>query len=551
MERLKNSRKGLKAALTRTKNAIETDLAKFKEGDDPVTLEIWLGQWKVKMEKFQNAEDAVICHEESDAHDADKDVVDHERALAAAEGRVTTLRRLWDKRQDAALTLTQDQSRNAGNEDHRGLAARLQKLDIPKPPIIEEAVDHRGFKQWLMLWNNYARLATLSQRPQAIQVGMFWSNCSTGFLRAVQNSVRIPQDTNRPLSEVLTLIEEYLRSLRNKYLDLMDLLAVKQGQGQDYTSLCNVIRELADYAGIGKITEDMLLIGLLLHAMSSEEDKAKVMEKNPETFEDARKYILELETARRGAKAIGATGAAVWDDLEVNRTFKNSSTYKKGKNPPNVGKVGGGKSSWVTDCGRCGYNHPNGKCRTRKKTCTSCGKLGHFEAKCLGEGKGDNLSPNAIQVGRIFKARKLQILTTVGSTSARLSWLPDTGADCNVMGLKDFKKFGDVKLNKDGSTLTAPGCVRLPYQGNSEIMLHMNNKAFKTEVHVIEGNTDALMGYEACVGLGLIEERWPDSRCVRKLSLKNNQQGNQIPMTKNQGTTPLGVDPSHPRGIST
>jgi hypothetical protein len=158
---------------------------------------------------------------------------------------------------------------------------------------------------------------------------MFWECCSPGFLKTVNNSVGVKVDTNRPLEEVLELIERYLRSLQSRHMDMRDLLAVRQGEGQSYTSLGNEIRELADYADTAHITEDLLLIGILLKAMRREEDKAKTMQKNPATFDNALKFILELETARQDARAIGGSGQrSSVDEFDVD-FVRNQSSYKK------------------------------------------------------------------------------------------------------------------------------------------------------------------------------------------------------------------------------
>lgn len=338
--------------------------------------------------------------------------------------------------------------------------------------------------------------------------------------------------------EVFQLIEEHLRSLRNKYLDLLDLLAVRQREGQDYTSLCNRIRELADYARASEITEDVLLTALLLQAMRSDEDKAKIMEKDPDTFDEALKFILELETSRKGAKAIGVNGVKGGGDLDVNRAFKGPSAYKMKKgHQGSGGRPAEGQSVQVKDCGRCGFDHPKGKCKATGQKCTSCGKVGHFWKKCR-EGKcGGSLSPKAVHVGRVMKARQLNIRTTVGRSTTEVVWLPDTGADCNVLGSKDLEKFGKVNLVQEKATLTAPGGLRLPYKGKTAITLNFNNRSFKTEAHVINGDTGALLGFEACVELGLIDGNWPESQFVQRLSLEKLSEGKQVLVEKPLQTT--------------
>ena len=61
--------------------------------------------------------------------------------------------------------------------------------------------------------------------------------------------------------------------------------------------LCNQITELGDYADTAQITKDKLHIGVLIQAMRNESDRAKMPESS-ETFEDARKFIMELARAR-------------------------------------------------------------------------------------------------------------------------------------------------------------------------------------------------------------------------------------------------------------
>jgi len=116
------------------------------------------------------------------------------------------------------------------------------------------------------------------------------------------------------------------------------------------------MRELAEYADTASITEDKLLIGLLLQAMRREEDKAKTMQKNPATFDEARKFILELETARQGARAIGMSGQNEdGEDFDVD-WMKQQSTYKKKRS------VNSNDKATVKDCSACGRDHGKGSC---------------------------------------------------------------------------------------------------------------------------------------------------------------------------------------------
>ncbi|XP_059084619.1 uncharacterized protein LOC131881695 [Tigriopus californicus] len=330
---LKASRRGFKAALTRARNVAESALEDFSVGDDPVLLENFICHWDERLHKYLNAEDQVICHLSSDVKDADPAVDEHTSAFIKAKSQVTGLSRDFDAIRLRNLTVP-IQTSSGSNHGHGQTTPGLPRIDAKRPPVLQEDTDHKAFTRWRPLWNNYSRLTFLDQRDQAIQVGLFWECCSGGFLRIVNHSLGIRTDTGRPVKEILDLIEDHLRSLRNVHLDMRDLLAVRQKEGQDYTSFCNIIRELSDYADASKVTEDRLLIALLLQGMRNDSDKAKIMERNPNTFDEARRYILELETARKENILVRIAPlrrllVMVVVDLDIGNRFVNKKGTRK------------------------------------------------------------------------------------------------------------------------------------------------------------------------------------------------------------------------------
>ena len=66
--------------------------------------------------------------------------------------------------------------------------------------------------------------------------------------------------------------------------------------------------ELGEYADTERLTAVQLHIGVLILAMRSEQDRAKLINENPIRFEDARAFILNLETARKVSQQITKEG---------------------------------------------------------------------------------------------------------------------------------------------------------------------------------------------------------------------------------------------------
>jgi len=92
VDQLKASRRGFKAALTKTGRAVEAEIIAHGANEDPVALETRLDGWAQKLAKYLDAEDAVNCHMDAANADADEDSETHEYAYAQAKMHIVTFR---------------------------------------------------------------------------------------------------------------------------------------------------------------------------------------------------------------------------------------------------------------------------------------------------------------------------------------------------------------------------------------------------------------------------------------------------------------------------
>jgi hypothetical protein len=193
VETLICSRRALKGVVTKTRTAIEEAIASHGPGTDPGRLEQRIEMWSQKLAKLQAVDQDIMCHPEGDEADYDTEVLVQEIAYGNAKSDIINLRRDYEKSLEEPMVAAVPQPANGRS---------LPKLDIKKPPVLEENTDHRAFLRWKPLWYNYARLVDMEHHSREVQVGLFWECCSSGFLRIVNNSVGIKTDTNRPLNEV-------------------------------------------------------------------------------------------------------------------------------------------------------------------------------------------------------------------------------------------------------------------------------------------------------------------------------------------------------------
>ena len=75
--------------------------------------------------------------------------------------------------------------------------------------------------------------------------------------------------------------------MRDKNIDMKSLIEVRQAKGQDYTSLVNEIQDKALFVDARNVTEDILLIAVLVKAVQDTRDVTEVIKHEPNKPADA------------------------------------------------------------------------------------------------------------------------------------------------------------------------------------------------------------------------------------------------------------------------
>ena len=533
VETLMKSRRGFKASVTRIRNIATREIDIADGRDEPILLEEYIGEWQTAIQKYIAAEERVMAADKYEDGDADTGAEDQQDAYLQAKASVRGLRQEYDQRQRRQQQQQQQQALQQappqGGQAQVAQPPRLPNLVIEKPQTLEEDTDLITWLRWKPLWANFAQLIKLEERDRPTQVGMFWQTLSPGFQNMIKHQLGIPQDTGRTLEDIHTRIEEHLRSLRNRQLDLQQLLKIRQKHDQEYISLCSEILELADYARTRDLTFEQLHIGILILAMRREDDRAKLINEEPADFNAARAFILNLETARKASKAITRENPKSEQAAHGIRR----SAYKKQK-------AQGGKPEVPTPAPQ----GPSTQGKTADK-CYHCGKTREKHPKmkfCRGPRTGDAKGDEKLkkQVGGILKkvgsiktsARRPQpcpkpgmvvaavqtetntlniSITKEGETKwHKIEAIPDTGAGVAVMGTETFNKSGlrtlGPKMNLniisvDGRSLMQRGAIKTRVKTGTSFA--------KVRVAVCDNVDGFYLDMKTCKRLRIIHEEFP------------------------------------------
>ncbi|QQP37369.1 Transposon Tf2-6 polyprotein, partial [Caligus rogercresseyi] len=425
------------------------------------------------------------------------------------------MRQLQEQAQDFAAAL----QRNRGNA---GGSTKSKKMDVP-----QRFADYTEVQKIM-------EECTLSGRQSLLRSGLdpAWTKLwSTGILEI--------DDRKDDINDIIKKILHYIREHRNPLLDRKEFLERNQHAGESidvYYSALKSIDESCGYdvnptckvcddaCGHGDELQQERLRDRLICGLKDQAIQQKVL---AIPFKDLT-LKKALEVCRVEAASKETQASLNKSERQVNR-LKERSSYKKGKIDNNpLSKSAQKADERCSNCGRKKHQKPD-QCWARDKDCNNCGKTGHLKHMCRSEPKKE---VNRMTIGQVKTSDDLvKITAKIGNADHQeVEWLPDTGAECDVITADCLKKVGTkVKdLRKDKAELCGPDQGRLKSLGKVTATLEREGMKYKTELHVLEKGTGPILSKVGCIALGLIPTGWP--HVVNKLSLSSPDEGNGVDM---------------------
>ncbi|QQP37681.1 Transposon Tf2-6 polyprotein [Caligus rogercresseyi] len=448
------------------------------------------------------------------------------------------------KREDQLMRQLQEQAQDFAaalqtNRGNAGGSTKSKKMDVPVLKCPED-INLADFRDWQQRFADYTEVqkimeeCTLSGRQSLLRSGLdpAWTKLwSTGILEI--------DDRKDDINDIIKKILHYIREHRNPLLDRKEFLERNQHAGESidvYYSALKSIDESCGYdvnptckvcddaCGHGDELQQERLRDRLICGLKDQAIQQKVL---AIPFKDLT-LKKALEVCRVEAASKETQASLNKSERQVNR-LKERSSYKKGKIDNNpLSKSAQKADERCSNCGRKKHQKPD-QCWARDKDCNNCGKTGHLKHMCRSEPKKE---VNRMTIGQVKTSDDLvKITAKIGNADHQeVEWLPDTGAECDVITADCLKKVGTkVKdLRKDKAELCGPDQGRLKSLGKVTATLEREGMKYKTELHVLEKGTGPILSKVGCTALGLIPTGWP--HVVNKLSLSSPDEGNGVDM---------------------
>lgn len=369
------------------------------------------------------------------------------------------------------------------------------------------------FKQRFML---YLEASEKINKPDKLKVALLLGTMGEECIE-IYNSFKLSEEDANKFSIVLNYFDQYFQPKQNTVIARYKFFNCKQKEGESVdsfvTNLKNLSKDCAFETQEDSLIRDLLIIGVRDSAM-----KEKLLMEMELTLEKAIEYCrakeasgkqMEMMNRTADASSVGAVSA-------INRSRSNKSQRNKNE------KRSFDKRNKNKTCSKCNSFHEYGKCPAFGKKCYNCNSLNHFSSACKKEKtryrnvnevcNDDNFSETSGDGPFALDSVKCQVNSvdtewreTVIINNKEVSLKIDTGAEVNVL---PFKVFNDVKINETidftKRKLTSYTGHNLKVVGVSKLKCNVKNKSENLEFYIVDQESSALLGIEACEQLGFV-----------------------------------------------
>ena len=158
------------------------------------------------------------------------------------------------------------------------------------------------------------------------------------------------------------------------------------------------------------------------------------------------------------------------------------------------------------ECRYCGYNHANRQCPAYGQICRKCGQKNHFKAKCRLTTPHVNTAEEVFRISQVGCGSRAMITMEVGkpSSHSQVSFQLDTGAECNLLSLKEYRRVtGDVDLKQvnrcSHKFIKTYTNERYRIMGSTELPIWRHGKRDVLLFNITEEDLATLLSYSAPV----------------------------------------------------
>ena len=365
----------------------------------------------------------------------------------------------------------------------------MANFQIPPPDILElsDGSTASNWRTWVSAWNNYRLATKLDKEEEARQVATLLAVIGKEANKVFRTFTWSSPDNAKKIAAVVSKFEEYCIPRENTIYERFLFFTRDQRESETVDQYLTELRQIAANCDFESVTSDPLLRDRLVTGTKTAKVRENLLKEKKLTLEKAIDIARAAESTAVQMKVMSA---------ESGLSAVKEKEKEQSENVPSV------SSGWIKDCRFCGRNHERRSCPAFGQICAYCKKKNHFVAKCPAKGKVSTVQKRFyLSAAGVGNGGREMVTLTVSKESKPLSghdvsFLMDTGAECNLLPLDVYKKVtGDLHLNflsaRGKSVLVLANGDEQPIEGKATVYVSRKGNAHKIEVNVVRGH-----GYE-------------------------------------------------------
>lgn len=355
-------------------------------------------------------------------------------------------------------------------------------------------------------------------------------------LHDIFDSLSITNDGKAKLDEVLAEFDKHFIPSVNVIYERFLFFTRRQGPDESYEAFAAVLRNLSNSCEFGEL-RDSLIRDIFVCGITDTNVQKELLCVKDLTIEKALELCRALTVVARQVQGMSKESKQPVEELPVDfmskrRTSPRKSvgapTQKDGKKPPNTSdkEKGYERTGRKIECKFCGYSHFYGNCPAYGKKCAKCREKNHFASCCPnrdvheideqsgGDSDRSDYEISLLEVSIVDQKKPLKLscpkdwyaVSLELEDRQRLNVKIDTGAQCNVISLRQYQSIGhDIhNLLPTKSVISSFSRDIVPVMGKCYLRCRFRSTCQVVEFLVVKHDGANLLGLASSEKLGLI-----------------------------------------------
>ena len=361
-----------------------------------------------------------------------------------------------------------------------------------------------NWPEWISRWSRFRTVSKLNTEEEGVQIDSLIYSMGTRA-ESIFSSLGLGEDEVGVYNAVKQAFEEYFASRRYIIYERAKFFRRVQAEGESVEQFIRALNESADrceFPDRATQIRDRKVVGMRDQTVSREMQR---MDIDLLTEAKAVSMARQAEEVERQMRELTLPKSV--DEVKPSRRRKprvapsSHQSNTKSSNSDRITELSG-------PCSRCGHSkHYNGKCPAIDRKCNVCSMLGRYGSCCRSKSskpkkaRVNQLVTDASFLGEVdSNSDSWTQLVVVEGLELPVRFKLDSGADVSV---GPSRLCGNVTVRPTSKRLIAPGNMYITVLGEFDSVLRVGSRKHTELLYVVD-QTNALLGREACVKLGLI-----------------------------------------------